>query len=292
MRAAVGVLDESGQVVIEEGSWASFETGDAPGPVLAAVVSHLAARGPFAAVGAASFGPVELDRRRTGARGYGHITTTPKAGWAGADVLGPLRTLAPRAAFDTDVNCAAMAEQARSGARNCAYVTVGTGVGVGLVVEGVPVHGVLHPEMGHIRVPRAAEDDAARFAGVCPFHGDCLEGLVTNHAVARRLGFGADVARLPAVADEDPVWALVAGYLAQLCATLTLTLAPQHIVLGGGLMQRKVLFPLVHARLREIVAGYVPLPDDLGSYVMPSPYGDRAGMFGALYAAVHHAHED
>lgn len=206
--------------------------------------------GPLAGIGVASFGPVGVDPR---APDYGQILATPKPGWAGTDMLRRLRAFSDApATIDTDVNAAAMAEVAAagSGIRQLAYVTVGTGIGVGLVSGGSPVHGIGHPEAGHILVRRhPAHGD---FPGLCPFHGDCLEGLAAGPAV------GAAWQQTPSHFPEDhPFWEVESDYLAQLCMTLFLTVAPERIVLGGGVMKQERLFPLIRTRTAQLLNGYI-----------------------------------
>lgn len=206
--------------------------------------------GPVAAGGVGSFGPLDLDR---GSPGYGRLTTTPKPGWAGVDMRGQVAAmLGAPVAIDTDVNCAALAEAlhgATRGLDSSCYVTVGTGIGVGHVARGRPVAGVGHPEAGHIRVPRAPGD--AAFAGTCPYHGDCLEGLASGPAMRARWGIAAE--DLP---DDHPGWEVAAHYLACLCVTLTYTVRPQRIVLGGGVFERASLYDRVRARFVALAVGY------------------------------------
>lgn len=233
-------------------------------------------------LGVACFGPVDLD---PGSPTYGHVTTTPKPGWAGADVVGMLReALEVPVGFDTDVNGAALGE-ARWGAGQDAdpfvYLTVGTGIGGGALVNGVPLHGLVHPEMGHVRV----RHDRARdpFEGTCPFHGDCVEGLAAGPAMGRRWGVPAET--LPA---GHPAWELEASYLAELLAGLVCTLSPQRIVLGGGVMSGPGLFPLLRRETVRLLAGYVASPailTGIDDYLVPPGLGDRSGRLGAIALA-------
>lgn len=241
-----------------------------------------AARAPLAALGVASFGPVDLDARSPT---FGCITTTPKPGWRGVDLVGPLRrALNVAVAFDTDVNASALAEQrwgSGRGLATVAYVTVGTGIGGGVVVEGRPLHGLVHPEIGHVRVPHDRTRDP--FAGACPAHGDCWEGLASAPALAARWGRAPEL--LP---DDHPAWALQAHYLALGLANLVLTLSPERLVLGGGVMARATLYPQVRAGVSELLAGYLAsasLADGLGRYIVPPALGERAGVLGALLLA-------
>jgi fructokinase len=282
----VVAVSEDGQIVSR---WECPTTADSAATiaqVVAHVVAERAARGHIDAVGIASFGPIDPNPRSPT---YGRVTTTPKPGWHMADVVGPFRTaLGPDVpvGFDTDVNAAAVAELApRAPLSNCCYITVGTGVGVGVIVEGNPVHGMLHPEAGHISVPRAPGDT---FEGSCPFHSTCIEGMVASGALARRLGIPRE--RLRDVPDSDPIWQLVAHYLAQLCAVLVMTCSPMVIVLGGGIMKRRCLFPLVRQKLIESLAGYIKTAQlepgtNLDNYVVPATYDSDTGVMGALELA-------
>lgn len=271
--------DEGGRLHAES----RFATAD-PASTLAKVREFFLARGDFSAsaLGVACFGPVILDRR---SKHYGFIGKTPKAGWSNTDVAGMLaREFACPVGFDTDVNAAALAEHrwgAGSDARNLVYVTVGTGIGGGVLIEGAPLHGLMHPEIGHIRVRRHELDPD--FSGVCPFHGDCLEGLASGPAVFARTG--TELQRLDAAHAQ---WEIEADYLGQLCAQLVLTLSPQRIILGGGVMGER-LFPGVRRRTLHWLGGYVDRPEILGAieaYIVPPALGARAGVLGALCLAV------
>ncbi len=232
----------------------------------------------FAALGIASFGPVSIDR---GAADYGEVTVTPKPGWSHTDVAGRLaRSAGVPTGFHTDVVGGALAEArwgAAEGLADVAYVTVGTGVGVGLVAHGRPVDGLTHGEFGHLRPVRVAGDD---WVGVCPFHGACVEGLASGPAIKARTGQSAE--NLP---PEHPVWDNVAHTLAQLCHTLVLTGVPRRIVMGGGVMVGMPhLFPRIRAALTRSLGGYVPLPEVAmtDSYIVPPALGGRAGPLGAI----------
>lgn len=234
------------------------------------------------AVGVACFGPVDLD---PASATYGHITTTPKPGWAGTDVVGVLRAaLGVPVGFDTDVNGAALGEArwgAGQGLDPFVYLTVGTGIGGGAIVNGAPLHGLVHPEMGHLRIRHDRELDP--FPGGCPFHEDCLEGLASGPAMERRWGAPA-----PTLPSGHPAWELEASYLAELAAGLVCTLSPRRIVLGGGVMAGPGLFPMVRRRTRELLAGYVSSPavtDRIDDYLVPPGLGERSGRLGALALA-------
>lgn len=236
---------------------------------------------PVDAVGIASFGPVRLARE---AADFGTMLETPKPGWSGVPVVaafaGPLGC---PVGIDTDVNAAALAEYRFGAAQGCAsvvYLTIGTGIGGGVLIGGEPAHGLLHPEIGHVRIRRMAGD---AFAGTCRFHGDCIEGLVSGPALAARFG------RHPAeVVLEDPAWDPVVQDLAELLAMLVLVISPQRIVVGGGVTNRQAhLLPEAAARMPPILAGYLPdcTPGALARMVVPPLLGDDAGPMGALVIA-------
>ena len=253
---------------------------------VAAQVEHAAAGRTLAAIGLACFGPLELDARRPA---FGRMLETPKPGWSGAPLVEPLRRrLGAPVALDTDVNGAALAEWRWGAARDCdpaIYLTVGTGIGGGAIVSGRPLHGLLHPEMGHIPVPRLEWPDGTPddFPGVCRFHGACFEGLASGPALAARLGAPADT-----VPPDHPIWELAAAYMAQALATYALVLSPQRIVLGGGVMHRTHLYRLVRTTLPRVLANYVPraeLDAGLEHFVVPPHLGDSAGLVGAFALA-------
>lgn len=233
------------------------------------------------AIGIASFGPVELRRESPL---WGHVTETPKPGWARVDVAGRIAdALGLPVAFDTDVNGAALAEGRHGAARGLhtfVYLTVGTGIGGGAVVGGRPAHGLVHPEMGHVSVPRRPGDD---YRGRCPFHGDCLEGMASGPALGER--FGGPVETLgPAARDEAA--ALGAWYLAAGLRNVVYTLAPERIVVGGGVAQLPGLVPRIRERLRELIGPYPGLPEHADdAFVVPAELGERAGAIGALVLA-------
>lgn len=272
--------DESGALLAES----RFPTAD-PDSTLARVRDFFKAGGAdssLSALGVACFGPIILDPQS--AR-YGFIGKTPKAGWSNVDVAALLaREFSCPVGFDTDVNAAALAEHrwgAGAGASNLVYVTVGTGIGGGVLIEGAPLHGLMHPEIGHIH-PRRHELDL-NFKGVCPFHGDCLEGLASGPAIVARSG--SELERLDAAHAQ---WQIEADYLGQLCAQLVLTVSPQRIILGGGVMAAR-LFPLVRQRTLHWLGGYIDRREilaDIERYIAPPGLGGRAGVLGALCLAV------
>lgn len=234
------------------------------------------------ALGIGSFGPVDLDL--TSAT-YGHITTTPKQGWLNFDLAGTVaRELNVPVGFDTDVNAALLGESrwgAAEGLSDAMYLTIGTGIGGGAMVHGQVVHGLVHPEIGHLRIPHDLAADP--FPGICPYHGDCLEGLACGPAMQKR--WNAPAATLP---EDHPAWALEAHYLALALMNLTVTLSPQRILLGGGVMQQPHLFDLVRAELSRLLNGYVQHPeilDQMNQFVQPPGLGSKAGILGCLVLA-------
>lgn len=253
----------------------------APDETLAAIERALDGFGRFAALGVASFGPVSIER---GAKDYGFVTSSPKPGWQHSDVAGRLwRRYGVPTGFHTDVTGAALGEGrwgAAQGLADFAYVTVGTGIGVGMIAHGRPVDGMTHSELGHVRPTRLPGD---AFAGHCPFHGACVEGLASGPAIAARAGRPA-----PELAPDDPAWDGVVHTLAQLLHTLVLTGVPRRIVFGGGVMTGNAhLFPRLRSALAESLGGYVQRPelDDLDRYVVPAALGGNAGPLGAIVLA-------
>ncbi len=236
----------------------------------------------LAALGIASFGPVDL---RPHSPTYGHTTSTPKPGWAGTDIAGFFAdALNVSVGFDTDVNGAAMGEArwgAGQGRDNILYLTVGTGIGGGALSGGRPVHGLMHPEMGHLRVPHDRTRDP--FPGCCPYHGDCLEGLACGPAIEKRWGRpGAELA------DRDEVWDLEAEYLAAGIVNMVLVLSPEIVIIGGGVMGNEGLLPRVRRRAEELLGRYIavePLLSRMEEYIVPPGLGDRSGIAGAFVLA-------
>jgi fructokinase len=243
--------------------------------------TEVAVPAPLAAIGIASFGPLDLDPRSAT---FGFITTTPKAGWRDVDLVTPLAAQGTAVAIDTDVNAAALAEHrwgAAQGLGSVVYVTVGSGIGGGALIHGRPIHGLAHPEMGHLRLPHDRARDP--FPGTCPHHGDCWEGLASGPALAARWGQPAET--LP---DDHPAWELEAHYLALGLANVILTLSPERVVLGGGVMARTHLYSAVREGVSELLGSYVPalsLSENLARYLAPPALGTRAGVMGALLLA-------
>ncbi|MDE2619424.1 MAG: ROK family protein [Sphingomonadales bacterium] len=237
-----------------------------------------AAHGPLGGIGVGTFGPVDIDPR---SGTYGAITRTPKPGWAGASYVEWLAPLGVPVVVDTDVNAAALGEWqdgAGRGTVTLAYTTVGTGIGTGVVHGGRPVGGFTHYESGHIRPRREAGRDT--FAGVCPYHGDCLEGLAAGPAIKARFGQSLDQ-----MADPAPAIALIADYLSELAMTLILLHAPDRLIFGGGVMKAPGLVEALRHETERKLAGYVAhdrLTPGLTDYIVTPKLGDLAGITGAI----------
>jgi fructokinase len=234
------------------------------------------------AIGIGSFGPIDLHRSSAT---YGHVTSTPKPGWANYDLVGSItKRLDIPVWFDTDVNAALLGENtwgAAEGLTDAIYLTIGTGIGGGAMVFGKLLHGLIHPEMGHLRLPHDLARDP--FPGVCPYHGDCLEGLACGPAMQAR--WGAPAGTLP---SDHPAWALEAHYLALALVNLTVTLSPQRIVLGGGVMQQSHLFELIRRDFKSLMNNYLEndeVKDRLDRFIQPPGLPGRSGVLGALVLA-------
>ena len=253
-----------------------------PGETLARAADFFAPfAGRLAAVGIGSFGPVDLNRASPT---WGFITSTPKPGWQQTDFAGFIRdALGLPVAFETDVNAAALGELTWGGARDvsdCLYITVGTGVGGGAIVGGRPLHGLVHPEMGHVRIPRAPGD---AFPGACPYHGDCLEGMISGPALRARTGIAAE-----ALPDDHPAWDAAVHYLSYGIVNFICTLSPERIIIGGGVTRRTHLLPRVRAAVRSLLNDYVQHPAvtaEIDAYLIPPKLGERSGALGAIALA-------
>ena len=238
--------------------------------------------GPLQSIGIGSFGPVDLNPNSPT---FGYITSTPKLGWAQTNIVGRIsRALCVPVRFDTDVNAAALGEHCWGAARGLdtfVYLTVGTGIGGGGLINGKPAHGLLHPELGHMYLPHDTQADP--FPGMCPFHADCLEGLASGPAIEKRWGRAGET--LPA---DHPAWQLEADYLAFGLSNVIYTLSPQRIIIGGGVMQQTQLLPLIRRKVQALINGYVNDPailDEIEDYIVPPALGNRAGVLGALALA-------
>lgn len=232
---------------------------------------------PVEAVGVGCFGPIDLLK---GSPGYGSVTTTPKVKWRNFNIVESLKAfLDVPIGFDTDVNGAALGEAffgSCVGLDSCLYITVGTGIGAGAILEGKLIHGMLHPEMGHIFLKRHKEDT---YGGICPYHGDCFEGLVSGPALEARTGLkGNDIP------DDHDVFAMAAWYIAQALVNYIMVLSPKRIVIGGGVMHRAFMFDQVRSHVKALLNGYILTKEleDLESYIVPPGLGDNAGIVGAL----------
>jgi fructokinase len=235
-----------------------------------------------AAIGIASFGPLD---HNPASPTFGHITSTPKPHWANADLAGPIgELLGAPIGFDTDVNIAGLGEWrwgAAQGLNNFIYLTIGTGVGGGVLIDGRPVHGLIHPELGHIPLPHDRTADP--YQGHCPFHGDCLEGMAAGPAIGER--WGRLAVELP---PDHPAWELEAHYLALALQSYICILSPERIILGGGVMEQPQLFPLVRRKVQQYLNGYVQSPailEHIDQYIVPPGLGNRAGVLGAFAQA-------
>lgn len=258
-----------------------FPTSD-PAETLAKAVAFFereARRHPLAALGVACFGPIDLD---PDSPTFGFITTTPKVGWANTDIVGILHlALGIPVLIDTDVNAAVLAEYLWGSVGRydpLIYLTVGTGIGGGCIMNGKPVHGLVHPEMGHLRIPHDWEADP--FPGICPYHGDCFEGLACGPAMQAR--WGKPPESLP---DDHPAWDLEANYIALALVNIIVSLSPRRIVIGGGVMQQASLYPMVRSKVLELVNEYIQSPvllDDIDGYIIPPVLGNQSGVLGAI----------
>jgi fructokinase len=234
------------------------------------------------AIGIGSFGPIDPNLNSPN---FGKITTTPKSGWSNTDIVGKINSiLKVPCGFDTDVNAAAQGEYrwgAAQGLDTFLYLTIGTGIGGGAMVGGKLLHGMMHPEMGHIRIPHNRELDL--FNGICPYHQDCLEGLASGPAIEARWGQQGE--SLPA---DHPAWKLEAHYLALGLVNYITIFSPQKIIMGGGVMQKSHLFPLVRQEVQVLLNGYIKSPqilEQINDYIVPPTLGSKAGVLGAIALA-------
>ena len=258
-----------------------FPTTD-PDPTLFRIVDFFRRHPRPKAIGIGSFGPVDLD---PDSPTWGYVTTTPKPGWRYVSIAGAIQDrLGIPVRFETDVAAAALGEHRWGAGRGVAalcYLTVGTGIGAGLLLDGRPWHGLVHPEVGHIRIPHDRDRD--RFPGSCPAHGDCWEGLAAGTAIAQRWQVAPD--HIP---DDHPAWTLEAEYLALGILSIVLVASPQRVIVGGGVVESRPLLELVRPRLGELMAGYLDTPllgERVDSYLVSPERGDRAGVLGAIALA-------
>ena len=258
-----------------------FPTSD-PARTLGQIVEFFARHQRPAAVGVGSFGPVDVDPESAH---WGYVTTTPKPGWRQTPVASVIaERLGVPVAFDTDVAAAAIGEQrwgAGRGAASLCYLTVGTGIGAGLLLERRPWHGLIHPEVGHMRIPHDRALDP--FPGICPFHGDCFEGLASGPALAARWGEPGE-----RLAPDHPGWDLEARYLALGILNIVCAISPHRVIAGGGVFEHPDLLSMVARRLRRLLGGYLDTPlltDAIDRYVVAPELGDEAGVLGAIAMA-------
>lgn len=240
-------------------------------------------QGKISTIGVGAFGPLDLNPESST---FGFITSTPKPGWGNTNVLGTLRNaLQVNIAFDMDVNTAALGEYLWGASKGCdpsLYLTIGTGIGGGYIVNGKPLVGLLNLEMGHVRVPHNRQLDP--FPGCCPFHNDCFEGLASGPAIEKRLGLTGT-----AIPENDAFWDLEVEYIALALMNYIVTLSPKKIILGGGVMQREFLFPRVRSRVRELLNGYVAsksITESIEHYILPPGLGNQSGSLGAIALAM------
>lgn len=229
-------------------------------------------------LGIGCFGPIDLDKKSAS---YGYITSTPKLAWRNCDIVGTFsQLLGIPVGFDTDVNAAVFGEILWGAAQGCEtaiYITIGTGVGVGVYCNGGLLHGLVHPEAGHILMQRHPLDD---YAGRCPYHANCLEGLASGPAIEARWGKPATE-----LTENKEVWELEAYYIAQAVANYILTYSPQKIILWGGVMHQKQLFELVRGQVKELLGGYICHPQvqgELEDYIVAPELGENPGIMGAF----------
>jgi fructokinase len=237
---------------------------------------------PIQAIGIGSFGPIDPNPKSPT---YGYITTTPKPGWSNTDVVGTVRaTLEIPVGFDTDVNAAALGEHLWGAAQEVdtfVYLTIGTGIGGGVMIDGKLLHGLMHPEMGHIHLPHDRKQDP--FGCTCPYHSDCLEGLAAGPAIEARWGQKAET-----IPEDHPAWKLEAHYLALGLVNIIATLSPQKIIMGGGVMQKDHLFQMVRGEVQILLNKYIQVPeilDKIDTYIIPPALGGRAGILGSMVLA-------
>jgi fructokinase len=233
-------------------------------------------------LGVGSFGPIDLN---FSSQSFGYITKTPKKGWNNTNLIQPLKTsLGIPVAFDTDVNVAAIGEGKWGAAQNLnsfLYFTIGTGIGGGAIIDGKPLHGLIHPEMGHIRLSQDKSIDP--YQGKCPFHPNCFEGLASGPAMKERWGQSAEF-----LDDDHPAWDLEADYIAQALNNFICAFSPMKIILGGGVMQKEFIFPMIHKKTQTYLNNYVHsdmISTRISEYIVPPGLGNQAGMLGAIALA-------
>lgn len=272
MVCAIG--DESGRILEQ----VSIPT-ETPDITMPKMIDYFRER-KIEALGIGCFGPIDPDKT---SETYGYITSTPKLAWANFNIVGAFEeALGCPVGFDTDVNSSVLGEatfgQAK-GIRNVLYLTIGTGIGAGIYAEGKLLHGMLHPEAGHIMLAKRADDT---YAGKCPYHGTCFEGLAAGPAIEERWG-----AKAEQLQDKEEVWDLEAYYIAQALANYIMIVSPEMMILGGGVMHQTQLFPLIRGYVKEILNGYIRTKEieDLEHYIVPASLQDNQGIMGCLELA-------
>ncbi len=274
-KMVVAIGDENGKI-LEQKSIPTVE----PDITMPKIIEYFEGKD-IRALGIACFGPVDLRRESPT---YGYITTTPKLKWANFDIVGTMKkALSIPVGFDTDVNGSLLGEvtygQAK-GLTDAVYLTIGTGVGGGILSNGKLVHGMLHPELGHMKMVAHPDD---KYKGHCPFHGQCLEGMAAGPAIEDRWSKKAIELK-----DDDKVWEIEAWYIAQSLVTLILTISPQKIILGGGVMHQEQLFPLIRGKVLEMLNGYLKTKElsDIDNYIVPASLHDDQGIMGCIKLAI------
>lgn len=264
--------DENGNIIDKK-----IIPTESPDKTMPQIINYFRNKG-IEALGVGCFGPIDPDKK---SKTYGYITSTPKLAWRNYNIVKALHdTLNVPIGFDTDVNTAALGETISGALLGCEigiYITIGTGIGVGVCIEGEPLHGLMHPEAGHIILRRLKNDN---YKGICPYHRDCFEGLASGPAIEERWGKKAYELK-----NEYEVWELEADYIAQAIANFILCYSPNRIVLGGGIMHEEQLFPIIRFKVKEYLNGYINMKqilDDIDSYIVPPLLGDDAGIKGAL----------
>ena len=273
MVCAIG--DENGKIIER----AKFPT-ETPETTMPQIFDYFRDKG-IASVGIACFGPIDL---RKDSPTYGSITSTPKKGWSGYNIVRETeKELGIPVGFDTDVNGSMLGEATwgcAKGLSDAIYLTIGTGVGGGVISNGKLLHGMLHPEVGHIRLPLLKNDPGK---SVCPYHDNCLEGLAAGPSLKARWGVSADQ-----LADKDEVWDIESTYIATALMSYVLILSPQKIILGGGVMHQEQLFPLIRKKFAELMNGYIVTDEikDLDNQIVPASLNDDQGIMGAIKRAI------
>lgn len=255
-----------------------FPTTD-PSTTIEKTIDYFKGFDDLTAIGISSFGPIDVNEN---SETYGYVTNTPKTEWVNFDFLGSIERAFPEAkvVWTTDVIGAGFGEHTKGagvGLKSCLYLTIGTGVGGGIVYNGQPMQGIRHPEMGHIIMDSRETDP--EFKGICPFHDNCFEGLTCGPAIEARYGMKAD--KIP---TDDPIWETIGDYIAQAINVFTLTSAPDIVVVGGGVSKQAQLFPIIRKKFLEYNNGYMKV-EDVDKYIVPTGLGDDSGIVGSIELA-------